>query len=42
MRIDATRLIEQLETLGNIGFEAEKGTSRPAYSQAFNQGRAYT
>ncbi len=41
MRIDATRLIEQLETLGNIGFEAEKGTSRPAYSQAFNQGRAY-
>ena len=39
MNID--RLMDNLMTLGHIGYEEGKGTSRPAYSKSFTEGLKY-
>ena len=41
MEINAKRLVENIKTLGRIGYEPEKGTTRPAYSKAYFEGEAY-
>lgn len=41
MIIDINRLMNNLESLGAIGFDEGKGTSRPAYSDEFYQGRSF-
>lgn len=41
MNVDKERLVQELKNLGQIGYEAEKGTTRVAYSDAFYQGRDY-
>ena len=39
MEINAKRLVENIKTLGRIGYEPEKGTTRPAYSKAYFEGK---
>lgn len=41
MDINGERLLRELTELGKIGYEDNTGTSRMAYSGAFNQGRDY-
>ena len=41
MEISIDRLMNNLLTLGKIGYEEHVGTSRPAYSNAFFEGRDY-
>ena len=40
MEINAKRLVENIKTLGKIGYKPEKGTTRPAYSKAYFEGEA--
>ena len=39
--IHGERIVEHLMTLGHIGYEEGKGTSRMAYSKVFVEGRDY-
>ena len=41
MQINPKRIIESLDRLGHIGYEPGIGTSRVAYSEAFNTGRDF-
>ena len=41
MQIKPTRILEALDTLGHIGYKSGIGTSRVAYSAAFNEGRNF-
>lgn len=41
MKINGERLLQEIETLGKIGYLPGSGTTRMAYSPAFAQGRDY-
>ncbi len=41
MKVQTDQTIEELKTLGHIGFDPRTGTTRVAYSDAFYEGREY-